>query len=359
MAHVPIRLHQLQSSNNVSPKKVMLVLSKVKELHGLNPTTIGADVLSSPEPLLLRGYGADWPVVKAAKLSLQAAVSYLSSLEVPRLVTTCRGAPETLGRVFYNQEMSGFNFEATHGRFADFLHEIINESVSQQPRTLYMPSTDANVWFPSFVEANCAGLDHLKPIKLLWAGNKTRIAAHYDFPDNLACSVVGRRRFTLFPPEQIVNLYPGPMEFAPGGQEISLVDFSRPDFQKFPKFALALEHALEAELSAGDALFLPGMWWHHVEGLDDVNVLYTHWWRSSPAFMGRPANALLHSMMSLRGLSPEQRSAWRALFDHYVFNADPSDIAMIPEQARGILQLPLDESSARKIRAELLNRLKV
>ncbi len=333
--------------------------TRVRELCGITPETLDASVLTSTQPLLLRGFGESWPIVKAGKQSFAQAAQYIKQVYSGEPVTTCRGAPETQGRVYYNEQMTGFNFAATPGDLGAFLQEMLDEAGASNPRTLYMPSTDINRWFPLFAQEQPAGLDHLKPIKLLWAGNRTRIAAHYDFPDNIACSVVGRRRFTLFPPDQVGNLYPGPMEFAPGGQEISMVDLHAPDLEKFPKFVHAIERAQVAELDPGDALFLPGMWWHHVEGLDDLNVLYTHWWRSSPAFMGRPTNALLLGILSLRGLSREQRQAWRALFDHYVFNPEAGDVASIPEEVRGMLKLPMDEVSARRLRAELLNRLKV
>ncbi|WP_111641663.1 cupin-like domain-containing protein [Marinimicrobium alkaliphilum] len=336
-----------------------LVDTRVKELQGVTPETLDERVLKSTEPLVLRGFGSEWPIVKAGKEGPDAAIAYLQTVWNGRPVTTCRGAPDTKGRIYYDSHMTGFNFEATNGDFAAFMQEILDESGADDPRALYMPSTDVFSWFPRFADEQPAGLDHLRPIKLLWAGNRTRIAAHYDFPDNIACSVVGRRRFTLFPPDQVSNLYPGPMEFAPGGQEISMVDLHQPDFEAFPKFKDALAHAQVAELEPGDALFLPGMWWHHVDGLDALNVLYTHWWRSSPGFMGRPTNALLLGILSLRGLSYEQRQAWRALFDHFVFNPDPDDIKNIPEEVQGMLKMPMDELSARKLRAELLNRLKI
>ncbi|MDQ2075878.1 cupin-like domain-containing protein [Marinimicrobium sp. ABcell2] len=336
-----------------------LVHTRVNELEGITPQTLDERILTSTQPIVLRGFGSDWPIVKAGLESDKAAIAYLKQVWNGRPITTCRGNPETKGRIYYNEQMTGFNFKATNGDFVAFMEEILAETSTAAPRALYMPSTDVSAWFPQFGEEQPAGLEHLKPIKLLWAGNRTRIAAHYDFPDNIACSVVGRRRFTLFPPDQVSNLYPGPMEFAPGGQEISMVDLHAPDFETFPKFKEALTHAQVAELEPGDALFLPGMWWHHVDGLDDLNVLYTHWWRNSPGFMGRPTNALLLGILSLRGLSYEQRQAWRALFDHFVFNPDPDDIQNIPEEVQGMLKLPMDELSARKLRADLLNRLKV
>jgi uncharacterized protein (DUF1810 family) len=136
------------------------------------------------------------------------------------------------------------------------------------------------------------------------------------------------------------------------------VDFSAPDLERFPRFVQAVAQASIAELEPGDALFLPGMWWHHVEGLEAINVLYTHWWRDSSAAFGRPTNALLHAVMSLRGLSEQQRQAWKQVFDYYIFERDEDDLAAIPAAARGLLNLPLSDTEAAKLRAELLGRLK-
>jgi hypothetical protein len=314
-------------------------------------------VLSSSKPLILKHFCSSWPVVKASAVSSEAVLEYIQACYARVPVTTCILHPKEKGRVFYNNEFTGFNFSANLESFNTFSRMLLNETHSLEPRGVYMPSTDAAKWFPDLDKENNAGIDYLDPIKLIWIGNKIRVAAHYDFTSNLACCLAGRRRFTLFPPEQIANLYPGPLEFAPGGQEISLVDFANPDLKTFPKFAEAMKAAQVAELEPGDALFLPGMWWHHVEGLDAVNILYTHWWRESPALLGRPSNALLHSIMSLRSLSAEQRKAWKSVFDYYVFNYDTDDLNNIPAHARNMLELPLGEEQIKQIRKILVGRL--
>lgn len=329
----------------------------VTVLTGYNAENIDSTILQSKVPLVLKRFCSDWPLVEASKVSDSAVLDYIRSNYARVPITTCITPTQENGRIFYNADMNGFNFSANLESFDTFAKLLMNESRSINPRGVYMPSTDVTKWFPGLDNKNRAGLDYLDPIKLLWIGNKTKVAAHYDFTSNLACCVAGRRRFTLFSPEQIVNLYPGPLEFAPGGQEVSLVDFTNPDLCRFPRFAEAMKVAQVAELSAGDALFLPGMWWHHVEGLDAVNILYTHWWRESPAVLGRPSNALLHAAMSLRSLSHEQRTAWRSVFDYYVFNYDAADLQNIPEAARGILSLPVDEEEIKKIRNILASRL--
>ena len=58
----------------------------------------------------------------------------------------------------------------------------------------------------------------------IWIGTESVAKAHYDVPRNIACCVLGHRRFTLFRPEQIVNLYPGPLQLTPGGQVVTMAD---------------------------------------------------------------------------------------------------------------------------------------
>jgi hypothetical protein len=63
-------------------------------------------------------------------------------------------------------------------------------------------------------------------------------------------------------------------------------------------------------------------------------------------------------MLSLRNLPKDQRKAWQNIFNHYIFNHDEHSVEHIPEYARGMLKLPIDELTARKLRAELTEKLK-
>ena len=56
----------------------------------------------------------------------------------------------------------------------------------------------------------------------IWLGHASDISAHYDTVDNLACVVAGRRRFTLYAPELMGKLYPGPIDHTMAGQPVSL-----------------------------------------------------------------------------------------------------------------------------------------
>jgi hypothetical protein len=174
--------------------------------------------------------------------------------------------------------------------------------------------------------------------------------------ENIACVCAGRREFTLFPPEQIANLYVGPIDFTPAGQAVSLVDFDHPDLERFPRFSEATKHAQTATLEPGDAIYIPALWWHHVKGLDRFNILINHWWKIAPDHVGPPLDALLHALLNIRDLPEAQRKAWQTFFNHYVFE-DPEHAAEhIPVQRRGALGA-LDEDLSRRIRATLRRNL--
>lgn len=333
------------------------VAHKIRELRGLDPAALPADVLSSTEPLVLRGLVADWPLVQAGLGSPRAAIDYLRRFarsDAP--VQVMVAPPQVQGRYFYNEALTGFNFRIERPPFGAVLEAMLHQLDEAQPPSLYMGSTTVDTYLPGLRGENDLGLAALDPLFSVWIGNRTRIAAHQDVPDNIACVAVGHRRFTVFPPDQLRNLYIGPLELTPAGQPVSLVDFAEPDHARFPRFAEALAHAQVAELAPGDAIFIPSLWWHHVEGLDGFNVLLNYWWRATPGYMDSPMNALMLALMTIRDLPPEQRDAWKEAFRHYVFDADADTVAHIPEGARRALA-PLTPEVARELRARLLQRL--
>jgi hypothetical protein len=334
------------------------VSQRIPEMRDVDPAALPDELLESVEPVVVRGLAARWPLVSAARESPAAASTYLLRWYAGMKVTVLSAPPALAGRFFYNDDLTGFNFRRGKAGLDAVLADLARASMDAHPPAIYVGSTEVDACLPGFRAENDLGFGERRPFVSIWIGNRIRVAAHQDLPTNLACVVAGRRRFTLFPPEQLSNLYVGPLEFTPAGQPISLVDFARPDFARFPKFAEALNHARVAELGAGDALLIPSLWWHHIEGLDEINVLVNYWWRRSPEFRGPPFAALMHALLAVRDLPPEERAAWQEVFRHYVFEADDTTAAHIPRERRGALG-PLDEESAKALRAALaalLNR---
>ncbi|GFD86754.1 cupin-like domain-containing protein [Alteromonas marina] len=319
---------------------------------GLANYLIGRD-----EPLVIEQLVAEWPLVQAAKASNESLCDYLLEFDRGAVVDAIRLPASADGRMFYNDDITGFNFSRVKMPFKTALGALLAEQHNSTAETLYVGSTTVDSCLPGLLGKNKVAIESLDPLGTLWIGNKSRIAAHYDAPDNLICVASGKRRVTLFPPSQTKNLYVGPLHFTPAGQPISMVDFSAPDLNKYPRFEEAMKHALVVELLPGDALYIPSMWWHHIEGTESINLLINYWWRNVPAYIGRSENALYHALLTLKQLPKAQRRAWQALFDHYVFDDDGMRFNHIPPSKQGPLG-ELDENTVRQFKAWLVNNLK-
>lgn len=335
----------------------------VRRLAGLSPAAIPWDELfAAGQPVVLEGLAADWPLVRAGlDGGPRGAADYLRRFATSAPVTVFTAPPEARGRFHYNADLTGLNFTSARAPLADVLDRILGTLDQDESEAIYVGSTDLAQFLPGFADDNRLPLDHpdfaVKPvIASLWLGTRTTAAAHYDMSANVACSLVGQRRFTLFPPGQVANLYPGPLEPTPGGQVVTMVDFAAPDLARYPRFADAMKAALVADLSPGDVLYYPALWWHQVDATGPLNAMVNYWWNPVPAHIDTPHNTLLHALLSLRDRPEGEKEAWRALFDYYVFGDGAQAASHLPEHARGALG-PMDDMTARRLRAQLLNRL--
>ena len=314
------------------------------------------EMLRATRPYIVRGLAAGWPLVRAGRESAASAEAYVRGFYRDATVNAMLGPPQIGGRFFYNDDITGFNFHNVRARLDQVLDELAAHRARPDPGAIYVGSTSIDGALPGLRAENDVDLGGRDALASIWIGNRTVVATHYDLPDNLAVVSVGERRFTLFPPDQLKNLYVGPLDFNPAGQAISLVDVRNPDLERFPRYAEAMAHAEVAEMGPGDALFIPSMWWHHVEALSAFNVLVNYWWRQSPDYMDTPTNALMLAILTMRELPPEQRRAWQEIFRHYIFEPDAEHLAHLPANARYALA-PLDDDGARVLRGQLLRRI--
>lgn len=328
----------------------------IKEIECRAGLPLDFDLLQGDEPWVARGLVGHWPVVKD-NANGQETLAYLQSFCSNKKTSAFLAEAEHRGRLFYNDDFDGFNFVQLDTTLEAVFAKLSALESDPLAPTLYVGSTNIDQALPGFRRDNTIDVPDAQPLTSLWVGNKSRVAAHFDYPRNLACCIAGQRRFTLFPPEQVENLYVGPWDLTPAGQPISLVDTQEPDLDRFPRFARAWESAQSAELQPGDAIYIPGMWWHQVESLSAINGLVNYWWSETPAVYGAPMDAFNHALLSIKQLPPAQRRAWKSLFDTYVFNESEEALAHIPEHARGKMA-PLHSEMARRLRAELINRLK-
>src|SRR6476469_6063033 len=307
------------------------------------------EIVPKGEPAVFRGLVADWPPVRAAKEAPEVLVEMLRFADTDEPIQAWFAPPEIEGRFNYNADFSGFNFERRMTTVGQLIELLLRQRGQARPYSMYAGGIPIRKHLPPLIpNIPVPMLDMARETLIsLWVGNRTHTTTHWDQSQNLACVVAGRRRFTLFPPEQLKNLYVGPLDFTLAGQPTSLVDIDTPDLETYPRFAEALKSALRAELEPGDALYIPALWWHDVLSLEDFGALINFWWRDAEPPLLTPLNALYYAVITMRDLPPNELEAWRNMFNHYIFgdNGDPAE--HLPEAARGILARRTPELVAR------------
>lgn len=297
------------------------------------------DVMDRDRPLVIRGLVREWPIVKLALQSDTAFARKLAALDNGADVSTLLIAPEADGVIGYTPDMSGFNYQHFKLPVSLGLQRLAKYSRRENAPGVAIQSAPIRECLPGLLD------DHALPFldrsiePRLWMGNRVTTPTHFDSQHNIACVVCGTRRFTLFPPEQLPNLYIGPLDFAPSNAAISMARLDRPDDPRFPRLKLALAAAQMAELHPGDAIYMPPLWWHNVESLDKLNALVNYWWDSVDAdgcHAGHAKTALYHCLLAFRALPPAERAHWRNLLDYYVFGGE-ENVAHIPGHRRGVL----------------------
>lgn len=317
----------------------MTQFKPIAEYHQLTPEQFFNDIAPNQKPIVIRGFAEHWPMVAAAKQGHIAFTQYLLRFYRGEKASMVVAPPAANKRFFYNEDMTGVNYLQGEERVDLFLGRMLELVDREVYPAISMQNATTNHILPGLVADNPSSF-FPELVPRLWVGNEGIVSAHYDGSDNIACVVAGTRRFVLFPPEQTKNLYPGPLNFTPAGAPTSLVDLNNPDLEQYPLYKTALDNAYSATLEPGDAIFIPILWWHHVESLSKVNGLVNYWWNGASASTSvSPSviDSLNLALIAMRELSPKQRQAWRHLFDHYVFKKEVDPGSYIPEQHQQLL----------------------
>lgn len=134
-------------------------------------------------------------------------------------------------------------------------------------------------------------VDDVKPAEQLFAHEKDRSAyaqfvwisskglatqLHFDSDHNVFVQIVGKKRWLLFPHHQTHRLSPFPkISVKWHKSRLSMYDPPAAVLAKHPDVFEALSYARCVDLSPGDVLFIPGFYWHFVEGLSTSISLST------------------------------------------------------------------------------------
>jgi hypothetical protein len=331
-------------------------LAKTQEWRNVTSQTLRDEIIPLDRPAVLKGLVEEWPIVRASEQSPAALYDYIRMRDQGRPIRILVGRPDIQGLYFYRDDLSGLNFDYA----LKPLHETLATILTYQDRTdapaIYTGAALVSETCPSVAQENT--LDILdKPARpRMWLGNAVTAATHYDNMDGINCMVAGRKRFIFFPPDQLPNLYIGPLDLAPGGQPTSLVRVAEPDLERFPRFADALAVAETVDVEPGDAIYIPNLWWHNVESLEPVNLSVNYWWIDGRLGGGEPFAALAHALLAIKPLAPERRDLWRQMFDHYVFETGADPVPYLPADRRGMLG-DMSPDLQSHVRAQLIRSL--
>lgn len=331
--------------------------AQTREWRNVDPKMLREEIIPRDKPAIMKGLVEHWPIVRAAAQSPQALLDYVRARDLGRPVRIMLGSPEIEGIYFYREDMSGLNFQVASQPFHVTLQNILactNQPSSPAMYTGATPPLQEN--FPQIARENTLDVLHREANPRLWLGNAVTAATHYDNMEGINCIVTGRKRFTFFPPEQLRNLYIGPLDLSAGGQPTSMVRVSAPDLERYPRFTEALAAAETADVEAGDAVFIPSLWWHNVESLEPLNVSINYWWCDPAEWAAEPFSALAHALLGITPLPAKRREIWRQMFEHYVFRTDGDPVPYLPTDRRGMLG-PLFPALEEHVRIQLIRSL--
>ena len=299
-----------------------------------DPEAFRATVMTAGAPVVLRGAARHWPMLAGGQDTVVAA---LLAFDAGRSAEMFVGPPAIGARYHYDEGLAGFNFTRSTLPFREALARILDTAGQPDAPSLYMGSLTAETCVPGIEQV--VRLPFVPPAvrPRLWIGHGSTVACHYDTMDNVACVAAGRRRFTLFPPDAIADLYVGPIDHTMAGQPVALAVGSAPGDPRFPRFERVRDRALVVELEPGDALYVPKLWWHQVEATGAVNVLVNFWWDGFADGPDQPYTAMMLALIAIAERPAAERAAWRAWFDHYVFRPEGHPLAFLPPARHGIL----------------------
>lgn len=313
------------------------ITNKTKEIKVSGKEHFVSDVLPLFRPAVLKGLVSTWPAIRKSKRSSPELADYIKSFDSGRPAITYHGPASIRGHFFYQNDLKSVNFERVTQSVSSSLDALLSHIATPDPPALYTGSIIIADHVPGFDKENRCEVAGKTAIPRIWMGNRAVVPTHYDMLDNIVCVVSGRRRFTLFPPSQLPNLYVGPIDYTLSGQPISLVNLHQPDFVKYPRFKEALKYAEVADLEPGDALYIPKLWWHHVESFDALNVIVNYWWDQHSLGQDNPFTTLMHGLLSISQLPTAEREAWQVFFNHYIFRLNGNPVEHLPPDARGVL----------------------
>jgi len=219
-------------------------LPPVDRVRGITKEEFVKNYLKKKKPVLIEGLTDDW--------NEKWRFDYIKEIAGDQIVPLYNNEPTKGNKSSYEP--------VTRMKMSEYIEMLKNNEPTDLRIFFYMvkdnlPQLEKDFEYPDI------GMNYFKRIPaLFFGGSKAHTFMHYDIDlgDNLHIHFEGHKRVLLFGPEQNTNLYKVPMAIC----NIESINMNNPDFEKYP--ALKNAQGFEANMHHGDALYIPGEWWHFI-----------------------------------------------------------------------------------------------
>jgi len=219
-------------------------LPPVERVRGITKEEFVKNYLKKKKPVLIEGLTDDW--------NDKWRFDYIKEIAGDQIVPLYNNEPTKGNKSSYEP--------VTRMKMSEYIEMLQNNEPTDLRIFFYMvkdnlPQLEKDFEYPDI------GMKYFKRIPaLFFGGSKAHTFMHYDIDlgDNLHIHFEGHKRVLLFGPEQNTHLYKVPMAIC----NIESIDMNDPDFEKYP--ALKNAQGFEANMHHGDALYIPGEWWHFI-----------------------------------------------------------------------------------------------
>ncbi|QRK08655.1 cupin-like domain-containing protein [Archangium violaceum] len=292
----------------------------------------------STEPVVLTGCMEDWKLLKElrARATSEQKLALLSSLAGSEQVRYSTLPQRTGGHYHFQDndpQRTTYGPPEPKGPFDVFASRLLESLNGVSDTYVYLQAMFLDPGTPLYESLGPGVLPLLTPEQerpMMWAGSDGQVVnLHYDDFLNFICMVEGTKRVTLFAPELMPSMYHAPFDRMLNYAQASQVRLLEPDLERFPLFQHALKEAQVAVIEPGEVLFLPPMWWHHVESYG-FNVMINNWVFPAPLEeLIALQEDVTKAIRLFQNATAEQRARARMLYHQSVFA--PGDEATGPE----------------------------
>jgi len=235
--------------------------------------------VSQSRPFILTGTVEQWPAA-----SLWKDPKYLlNKIGEDTIIPVRTNFTQTKNGVEWLGETANIPFQSFMKHWLQGKNWSKEENI--QEKCYYLASLPMNKHFSALMDDVVVPI-HAKEQKKsgnLWIGNAGQITpVHYDFStgdpgmDGLHAVIIGKKLFRLYDPFLNEHLFPRKCEWGRFHQAIVEED-GLPSINTFKQFKNA--KCIEIELKAGEMLFIPKLWWHHVVTLEPSEFLVSASWK--------------------------------------------------------------------------------